>query len=151
MKGQAQALKTLIEPGVEALGYELLGVEYQSGRKHALLRVYIDSERGIGVDDCARVSHQVSGILAVEDPIEGGYDLEVSSPGLDRPLFEPRHFERHRGAEVKVRLTVPLDGRRNFRGVLEGCRDGRVLVMIDGARLALPLEHVGIARLVPEP
>ena len=141
----------MIEPAVSALGYELLGVEHHAAPRRSLLRVYIDSEAGIGIDDCERVSYQVSGILDVEDPVAGAYDLEVSSPGADRPLFEPSHFERYRGSQVRIRLDWPLDGRRSFRGVLRGCRDGNVLVDVDGAECALPLSQVGTARLVPGP
>ena len=86
----------------------------------------------------------------MENPLPGAYDLEVSSPGLDRPLFEPRHFNRHRGETVKIRLASPIEGRRQFRGVLAGCRDGSILIDVDGAEYALPLDSVGSARIVPE-
>ena len=145
----ARRVKALIEPGVMALGYELLGVEYRAGGNSALLRVYIDSEQGIGVSDCERVSYQVSGVLDVEDPIASAYDLEVSSPGLDRPLFDLHHFERHCGEEVKVRLSQPMDGRRSYRGVLAGCRDGKVLLRDRDAEHALPFHWIGSARLIP--
>ena len=150
MSEGAQRVKGLIEPAVNALGYELLGVEYHAAPQRSLVRIYIDSETGVVVDDCERVSYQVSGILDVEDPIAGKYDLEVSSPGLDRPLFEPSHFVRHRGAIVKIRLSWPLDGRKNFRGVLQGYRDGNILIDVDGADLALPFSRIGTARLVPD-
>ena len=150
MNESERKVKELIGPAVQALGYELLGVEHHLAPKRSLLRVYIDSESGIGVNDCERVSYQVSGILDVEDPIAGAYDLEVSSPGADRPLFEPAHFARHRGARVKIRLNLPIDGRRNFRGVLEGCRDGNVFITVDGTDHVLPLSRVGAARLVPD-
>ena len=143
-------VKELIGPAVQALGYDLLGVEHHVSHKRSLLRVYIDSESGIGVNDCERVSYQVGGILDVEDPIAGAYDLEVSSPGADRPLFEPDHFARHRGARVKIRLSLPIDGRRNFRGILEGCRDGKIFIKVDGLDHVLPLSRVGTARLVPD-
>lgn len=149
MNESARRVKKMIEPAVNALGYELLGVEHHAAPKRSLLRVYIDSEAGIGVDDCERVSYQVSGILDVEDPIAGTYDLEVSSPGLDRPLFEPSHFARHHGSQVRIRLAWPLDGRRSFRGVLRGYQDGNILVEVDGAEQALPLARIGSARLVP--
>ena len=139
----------MIEPAVSTLGYELLGVEYHAASQRSLVRVYIDSESGIGVDDCERVSYQVSGILDVEDPIVGAYDLEVSSPGLDRPLFEPSHFARYRGSTVKIRLNWPLAGRRNFRGILQGHRNGNILIDVDGAEHELPFSRIGAARLVP--
>ena len=142
-------LKGLIKPAVEALGYELVGVEYRRGRKRALLRVYIDKADGITLDDCARASHQVSGVLDVEDPIVERYDLEVSSPGLDRPLFEPEHFERFAGQRVRVRMSPPVDGRRKFTGMLLGFEDGQVRVDEDGIERRVPLESVSAARLVP--
>ncbi len=141
-------LTALIRPAVEALGYELVGVEYRRGRKGALLRVYIDHREGVTLDDCARVSHQVSGVLDVEDPIVEQYDLEVSSPGLDRPLFEPEHFERFAGQRVRIRLSPPVDGRRKFTGVLLGIEDGQVRVDEDGIERRVPLEAVSTARLV---
>ena len=151
MNERARTIKSLIEPAVNALGYELLGVVHHAAPQRSLVRVYIDSEAGIGVGDCERVSYQVSGILDVEDPVAGAYDLEVSSPGLDRPLFEPHHFERHRGAQANVRLTLPVEGRRNFRGVLCGYRDGNIVMNVDGADHVLPFTRIGTARLVPDP
>ncbi|HHQ42024.1 MAG TPA: ribosome maturation factor RimP [Chromatiales bacterium] len=143
------ALEALLEPAVSRLGYELVGVEYHGGRR-ALLRLYIDREGGVSVEDCQRVSCQVSGLLDVEDPIPGPYTLEVSSPGLDRPLFRAADFQRFAGREVRIRTDVPLEGRRNFRGVLRGLRGDEVLVEVDGAELALPVERIEQARLVPE-
>ena len=143
------ALEALLEPAVSRLGYELVGVEYHGGCR-ALLRLYIDREGGVSVEDCQRVSRQVSGLLDVEDPIPGPYTLEVSSPGLDRPLFRAEDFQRFAGREVRIRTDVPLEGRRNFRGVLRGLRGGEVLVEVDGAELALPVERIEQARLVPE-
>jgi len=143
------ALEALLEPAVSRLGYELVGVEYHGGRR-ALLRVYIDREGGVSVEDCQRVSRQVSGLLDVEDPIPGPYTLEVSSPGLDRPLFREADFRRFAGRVVRIRTDVPLEGRRNFRGVLRGLRGGEVLVEVDGTELALPVERIEQARLVPE-
>ncbi len=143
-------LKRLIKPAVEALGYELVGVEYRRGRKRALLRVYIDKSEGITLDDCERASHQVSGVLDVEDPIVERYDLEVSSPGLDRPLFEPEHFDRFAGHRVRVRMSPPVDGRRKYTGVLLGFENGEVRVDEDGVERRVPLESVSAARLVPD-
>ncbi len=145
-----ERLLALIEPSVRALGYELVGVEYFPWRKGALLRVYIDSAEGITVDDCERVSHQVSGVLDVEDPIREGYTLEVSSPGLDRPLFTPAHFQRFVGEKVRVKMDVPVQGRRNITGVLRGLVDGKVVVLEGDQERHLPLDAIGKAQLVPE-
>ncbi len=133
------------------MGYDFVGVEYQpSGKSGSLLRIYIDQQDGITLDDCAAVSHQVSGMLDVEDPIQGAYKLEVSSPGLDRPLFIKDDFDRFAGRRVRLALYRKHDGRRRFDGVLEGTRGDAVLLDIDGETFELPLDQVEKARLVPE-
>ena len=141
----------MLEPSIESLGYELVGVEYRSGGQGGgLLRVYIDSEQGITVDDCQKVSYQVSGVLDVNDPIPGHYTLEVSSPGMDRLLFRAEDYRRFAGSLVKLRLAYPVEGRRKFTGRLQGLEDGNILLELDGEQLSLPLEQVDQARLVPE-
>jgi len=144
------ALEALLEPAVSRLGYELVGVELLGRGRGMIVRLYIDREGGVSVEDCQRVSRQVSGLLDVEDPFPGPYTLEVSSPGLDRPLFKEEHFRRFAGHEVRVRTDVPLDGRRKFRGRLRGVRAGAVLLEVDGVEVALPMERIEQARLVPE-
>lgn len=144
-------LRDLLEPAVTALGCELVGIEYRPSGKHSLLRVYIDKPDGVTVDDCSAVSYQVSGLLDVEDPVPGNYTLEVSSPGLDRPLFQARDFERFAGREVKVRTRFPVAGQRNFRGLLHGLQEQQVVIQEqDGKRVSLPLEQIEQARLVPD-
>jgi ribosome maturation factor RimP len=151
MGSAPDSLVELIRNSVESIGYELVGVEYRSGEKGgSLVRVYIDHADGINVDDCAKASHQISGVLDVEDPIRENYNLEVSSPGLDRPLFSPEHYERYQGSQVKVKLRTKLAGRRRFQGLLVGISEGQVLVNVDGEEYALPLEQIDSARLVPE-
>lgn len=150
MRQAAEQLYGLLTPAVTALGYELVGVEHIRQGKHSVLRVYIDSDAGVTVDDCARVSHQISGVLDVEDPVRGEYSLEVSSPGLDRPLFSLAHFERFRGHRVRLVLGTPRDGRRRITGRLEGIRDQQVVVEMDGERLLFTLAEIDKARLVPE-
>ncbi|MCG6864158.1 MAG: ribosome maturation factor RimP [Thiogranum sp.] len=149
MPHESVELRELIEPAVTALGFELVGVEFIHG-KSGLLRVYIDHPDGISVDDCQAVSHQVSGVLDVEDPIRGEYTLEVSSPGLDRPLFQARDFERFAGNQVDVRLLAPVNGRRKFKGVLGGLRDGQVVLQMDDEELVVALDEIDRARLVPD-
>ena len=143
----------LLRPAVEGLGYELVGVECLAGRR-ALVRVYIDTvgdaPAGVTLDDCERVSHQVSGVLDVEDPIAGGYDLEVSSPGSDRPLFTVEHYERFRGRTARVTLEAPVDGRRRFTGVLAGVRGDVLVLEVDGEEFLLSIDSIGSARLVPD-
>lgn len=139
-------LTKMLEPSVNALGFELVAVEMAG----TTLRLYIDSPEGVTVDDCADVSHQVSAVLDVEDPIRGEYTLEVSSPGLDRPLVKPEDFERFAGERVKVKLHQSLDGRKNFVGRLAGLKDGQVVVETDEGRFELELDQIDRARLVPE-
>ncbi len=143
----SEQIEQLIELPIESLGYTLVGVEYIKGRD-TILRIYIDSEQGITIEDCERVSHQVSGILEVEDPITTAYSLEVSSPGFDRPLFKQRDFERFVGNTAKIAMKLPVQGRRNFTGVLQGFNDGYILIDVDGEMYDLPLTKMAKARLV---
>ena len=144
------ALQVLLEPVVSAMGYELVGVERLAQRHSTLVRLYIDRDDGITLSDCERVSHQISGVLDVEDPIRGAYTLEISSPGLDRPLFTPAHFERFTGCRATIRLLRPLQGRRKLTGLLRGLREGKVLLEENGIEYSLPYEQIEKARLVPE-
>lgn len=141
-------IEQLIELPIESLGYELVGVEYIKNGSNTVLRIYIDTEQGITIEDCERVSHQVSGILEVEDPISSAYSLEVSSPGFDRPLFKARDFERFAGSEVKISMKLPIQGRRNFRGTLQGFDEGEILILVDGEEYGLPLTKMAKARLI---
>jgi ribosome maturation factor RimP len=151
MKQDPLQLGALLEPAIEALGYQFVGVEYRSGGPGgALLRVYIDNEQGITADDCERVSYQVSGLLDVNDPIPGHYTLEVSSPGLDRLLFRREDYERFAGNLVKLRMAVPQQGRRKYQGRLLRLEDGNVVVDQDGEEVTLALDQIEQARLVPE-
>ncbi|WP_043749496.1 ribosome maturation factor RimP [Imhoffiella purpurea] len=144
-------LTTLARGVVESMGFELVGVEFfQRGTAGATLRVYIDHERGITLDDCTAVSHQLSGVLDVEDPLPGHYDLEISSPGLDRPLVFSEHFARFAGHRIRIRLAEKLEGRRKLDGLLQGCEDGLVVLESEGRRWEVPFESIESARLVPE-
>lgn len=143
-------LRQILEVTVEPLGYELVGVEFHPHGNNALLRVFIDKQSGISLDDCQRVSHQISGVLDVEDPIPGHYTLEVSSPGLDRPLFEAKHFIRFAGRKVRIHLATPLSGRKRFIGLLRGMRADNVVLESEGEEVLVPLDQIEKARLVPE-
>ncbi len=133
------------------MGYELVGVEFfPRSARSSLLRVYIDHERGITLDDCTAVSHQLSGCLDVEDPLPGHYDLEVSSPGLDRLLFTVEQIQRFRGHKARVKLATKLAGRRNFEGVLGEVRAERLELDIAGEVRELPLDLIDTVRLIPE-
>lgn len=146
-----ERLTELFEPVVDGLGFELVGVEYHPGRGEGLLRIYIDHADGISVDDCARVSHQVSGVLDVEEPVSGRYRLEISSPGFDRPLIRERDYGRFVGHEVKLKLAGLWEGRRKLRGILQGLDGHEVLIEHEGEALRVPLDRIEKANLVPDP
>lgn len=146
-----QDLKALLAPAVSSLGFEIWGVEYLVRGRHRLLRVYIDREEGVTVDDCAAVSHQVSGVLDVEDPIPGEYTLEVSSPGLDRVLFDPSQYARYTGSLLSVRTQAAIGGRRRFRGRLASVGgEGFVLALDEGGEQAITFAAVDKAQIEPE-
>jgi ribosome maturation factor RimP len=150
MKQAPEHLVNLIEPIVEGLGYECVGIEYNPHPKHGLLRIYIDSEDGILVEDCTKVSHQVSGVLDVEDPIMGNYSLEVSSPGEDRPFFKVSQFERYIGRSVLVHLFKAIEGRRKITGLINKV-EGDVIILQEGEQVfEVPFIAMSKARLVPE-
>lgn len=151
MRSASDSLTQLLRPVVESLGYELVGIELLDQGSHGrVLRIYIDRDSGITVDDCGTVSHRVSGVLDVEDPIPGNYYLEVSSPGLDRPLFEAEHFQRFKGEKVRLKLRSKLDGRRKLVGILQGMEGQEVLVLEQETLHRVPFELIDSARLVPE-
>lgn len=147
MSRKSETLETLLRPVVESLGFDLWGLEYVRGRG-AILRLYIDSDNGVTVDDCAAVSHQVSGVLDVEDPISGEYTLEVSSPGIDRPLFRLSQWRCYPGARVQVRLLAPHEGMRRFTAVIKGVEGEDLLLEQDGKQWIIPFAQVDRANLV---
>lgn len=142
-------LVKLLEPAIERLGYELSDLEVKLGGKHGVLRVFIDKPDGIGLHDCEKVSLAVSALLDVEDPLPGHYDLEVSSPGLDRKLTKIEHFQRFEGETVKVQMRFPIEGRRRFRGTLVSSDEENIVVDVDGESHTLPVATIDTARLVP--
>lgn len=145
-----ERLTELFEPVATALGCELWGVEYMAQGRRALLRVYIDKKDGIGVEDCEKVSRQVSSVLDVEDPIQSEYTLEVSSPGMDRPLFKLEQFKANVGEVVAVRLRLPFEGRRKFTGLLKGIENDEIVLEVDNEEYVLPYELVDKANIVPQ-
>jgi ribosome maturation factor RimP len=143
-------LKQLLGPVVEALGCELWGIELQAGGKTKLLRLYIDhAENGVGVDDCERVSRQAGAVLDVEDAINGEYILEVSSPGMDRPLYELSQYEQFIGEDISLRLRFPYEGRRNFKGRLSGVDDDEIVLVVADHEFLFPVEGIEKANVVP--
>lgn len=150
MSKRTQALHALFEPVVEALGCQLWGVEYAGQGKYSVLRVYIDKEEGIDVEDCASVSRQLSGVLDVEDPISGEYTLEVSSPGLDRPLFTLEQYEAYIGHGVRVQLRQRFENRRNFKGVIRAVENDEIILVADDDQYTLPFEWIEKANIVSQ-
>jgi ribosome maturation factor RimP len=147
-----QVLKQLLQPVLEAMDCELWGLELQMGGKAKLLRIFIDrdEEVGVGVDDCERVSRQASAILDVEDVIPGEYILEVSSPGMDRPLYELDHYARYLGEEISLRLRFPYEGRRNYKGRLKAIEGDEIVVVVTDNEFLFPVEGIEKANLVPQ-
>ena len=149
------ALMRLLEPPIEALGFDVVDIEFAQAGRGGVLRIFIDrraqdSGPGITVDDCANVSHAVSQVLETQDPIKGHYTLEVSSPGFDRILRTRAHFERFVGARIFAELKVPLDGRRRFVGELKSIAGDTIVVEVDGKAHSLPFERIQKARLRPD-
>jgi ribosome maturation factor RimP len=150
MKQAPIHLVSLIEPIVAGLGYECVGIEYNPHPRHGLLRIYIDSANGILVDDCSKVSHQVSGVLDVEDPISDQYQLEVSSPGMDRPFFYVHQFEKFIGNTVLVNLYRSISGRKKITGVIEKVVDDIITLREADQIFEVPFDTMSKARLVPD-
>lgn len=147
MSAREDKLRALLQPTVEALGFELWGLEFLSQGRHSLLRLYIESEQGVHVDDCARVSEQVSALLDVEEPVSGEYVLEVSSPGVDRRLFRLDQCTAYVGEHLDVRLRRPFDGRRRFRGVLRAVEAEDIVLLVDDHEYLLPFTEIERAQL----
>ena len=149
MASKEQQIEQLLQPTVEAMGFDLWGVEYVSQGRHSVLRVYIDAEQGISVDDCAAVSHQAGSVLDVEEPINGEYTLEVSSPGMDRLLFKLEQYPQYANEVIELRLRSPFEGRRKFKGILKGIEGEDIVVQVDDHEYLLPHSAVDKARIEP--
>ncbi len=148
MQLDSDGLESLFAPIVEGLGFALWGVELRSSQKHAHVKIFIDHEDGITVDNCSDVSHQVSGILDVEDPISVAYTLEVSSPGVERPLMRFEHYEKYIGHTIKVRLSWAIEGRKNYLGVLTNVSEDEISIKMEDQQIVFPLNAVKRANLI---
>ena len=149
MSGKEALLTQLLQPIVEDMGFSLWGIELISPGRRPTVRLYIEADAGVTVDDCARVSHQVSGVLDVEDPINGEYTLEVSSPGVDRLLFQADHYVLYVGELLDVRLRLPIEGRRRFKGTLGSAGGESIVIVVDDRPFNLPLRSIDRARAFP--
>ncbi len=144
-------LQQIIAPAVEALGFELYGCVLHAEMSHSTLIIYIDRPEGVNCDDCAKISRQVGALLDVEDLISGRYSLEVSSPGIDRPLFRLPHYERVVGESVKLRLRQAQDNKRNLTGVLKAVAGDQITLLLDdGSELVLDFAEIDKAKLVSD-
>ena len=150
MASLEERLTDMFAPSIEDLGYELVGIEYIRAGKHSTLRVYIDQDAGILVEDCAAVSRQIGALMDVEDPITNEYTLEVSSPGLERPLFKAAHYESFIGSEVKVQLRMPIQNRRRWKGVIVSAQGEIICLNVDGTEERFALSNIQKANIVPK-
>ncbi|MES2625841.1 MAG: ribosome maturation factor RimP [Pseudomonadota bacterium] len=151
MAARAEVLQKIIEPVIKALNLQLWGIEYLGQGRHTLLRVFIDKDGGVNIEDCAEASRHISSILDVEDPISSEYTLEVSSPGLDRILFTLEQFQAQIGDVVKVRLTEGFAGRRNFAGILKNIVNDEIVLIVGEEEFTIPYELVEKANVVSDP
>ncbi len=144
-----EQIEQMISPSIEALGYEVVRVSL-AGSVRKVLQIMAEPKDGrvMSVEDCARVSRAISAILDVEDPISGAYSLEVSSPGIDRPLTRPKDYDRYAGHEAKIETLEPIEGRKRFKGTLKGVTGAAVKLDSEGAEIALPLNQIAKAKLV---
>ena len=150
MRRDQTHLWEMFEPVVKGMGYDLIEIEHFPNPKHGVLRLYIDKEGGVNVDDCSSVSHQISALIDVEDPVRGQFNLEISSPGADRPLRRLKDFQRFTGSLVKLKTVMPLEGQRNFKGRLLEASEDTVVIETDDEEISLPMSAVEKARIVPE-
>ena len=150
MRQDQAHLWDLFEPVVSGMGYDLIEIEHFPNPKHGVLRLYIDKEGGVNVDDCSNVSRQISALIDVEEPVRGQFNLEISSPGADRPLRRLQDFQRFIGSLVKLKTVMPLEGQRNFKGRLLEASEEVLVIETDTEEISLPMNAVEKARIVPE-
>ena len=150
MRRDQTHLWELFEPVVKGMGFDLIEIEHFPNPKHGVLRLYIDKEGGVNVDDCSTVSRQISALIYVEDPVSGQFNLEISSPGVDRPLRRLVDFQRFAGSLVKLKTVMPLEGQRNFKGRLLEASEETVVIETDDEEISLPMTAIDKARIVPE-
>ncbi len=149
MASKQELLEQMVAPVATALGCELWGLEYLTQGRYTTVRIFIDGPDGVSLDDCERVSRQVSAVFDVEDPIDGEYTLEVSSPGMDRPLYSEAQYARYVGETISVRLRIARDGRRRFKGVITKVENGDVFLQVDNKEIQLSIDTIDKANVEP--
>ena len=149
MASKQELLQEMIAPITASLGCELWGLEYLTQGRYTTLRIFIDGPKGVSLDDCEKVSRQISAVMDVEDPIQGEYTLEVSSPGMDRPLYTFAHYARYVGETVNLRLRLARDGRRRFKGVILNAENNEVLVAVEGKEYLFAVDAIDKANIEP--
>lgn len=149
MASKQEILHNMITPIVASLGCELWGLEYLTQGRYTTLRIFIDGPEGVSLEDCEKVSRQVSAVMDVEDPIDGEYTLEVSSPGMDRPLYTAAHYARYVGETVNLRLRMARDGRRRFKGTIVKVENDDLFLEVDGKEVSLPVDAIDKGNVVP--
>lgn len=150
MQRSVSHLWELFEPVIEDMGYQLIEIEYHPNPNYGVLRLYIDKEDGVLVEDCSAVSRQISAILDVEDPVPGKFNLEVSSPGMDRPLRRVEDFQRFIGEVARIKTSMVFEGQRNFKGRISGIEDDLIIIECENKEVRLPVTAIDKARLVPD-
>ncbi len=145
-----EKIESLLKPTIESMDVDFWGCEYMPAGKNSTLRIFIDKEDGVTVDDCKHVSRQVSAIMDVEDPISSAYLLEVSSPGMDRPLMKPEHFSAYQGEDLQVRTSSAVMGRKRFKGPMINIGEESIEIEIDGEVYEIPFAMIDKANLVPK-
>ena len=145
---QNQKIHDLLDPEITAMGFELLGIELSNSGSASFLRIYIDKSEGINIDDCVLVSQQLTGLLDVNNPIKGKYNLEVSSPGLDRPLFTDEQLKKHIGQIVMIKLHEKYKGKRRIIGKIEAVEDLEIVIKCNENKESIPLDLINKANLV---
>ncbi|RLV58692.1 ribosome maturation factor RimP [Parashewanella curva] len=141
-------LADMLTAPVEALGYRLWGIDYVQAGKHSTVRVYIDSDKGVSIDDCVEASRQISAVMDVEDPISNEYTLEVSSPGVDRPLFSAEQYATYLGEEVKLLLNMPVNGSRKLKGAVTKVEGQMLSLDVDGNDTLIALDNIRKGNLI---
>lgn len=145
-----EKLERICSPVLDQLGFQLIEWEYANEQGRWIVRLYIDREGGVNIDDCERASHALEDLIDVELDLKQGYSLEVSSPGIDRPLRRPEDFSKFKGSTIKLSTSRPLNGRSNYRGVIEDVSNDAVDMVVDGMRYHIPFEALKKAKLVEE-